>query len=269
MTNPDVPLQQLDMETHLTPSDRELLNTIRDDITEHTDTIIEHGYTGTINNSHIEEILWSVAISIVTKRIVYLKEFMNGLDAYGLKSIIQTHPDACKPLFVRSTTISDAVDANYLFTLMQPEHAQKGSTRREVEESIMDFLQDFLYSLEDDPNINVAGYAEVAASCETVMEGTEVEESNEQLLLPDLTLAGVMGWLTGQKHKPIHGKPINITVQFDHDCLIRNPNHRICFPVVAACAKQITFPVAHMTTKETFNQVLMLAISKGQCFGMA
>ena len=152
---------------------------------------------------------------------------------------------------------------------MQQEHAQKGSTRREVEASIMEFLQDFLYSLEDDPNINVAGYAEVAASCETVMEGTEVKESNEQLLLPDLTPAGVMGWLTGQKHKPIHGKPINITVQFNHDCLIRNPNHRICFPVVGACAKQITFPVAHMTTKETFNQVLMLAISKGQCFGMA
>ena len=61
-----------------------------------------------------------------------------------------------------------------------------------------------------------------------------VKESKKELLFRDLTPAGVMGWLTGQKHKPISGEQISITVKFDHDCLIRNPKHQICFPVVGA-----------------------------------
>ena len=60
-----------------------------------------------------------------------------------------------------------------------------------------------------------------------------------------------------------------LTVKFDHDCLFWNPKHLICFPVVRACAKEITFPIAHMKTQEAFNEVLMLALSKGQSFGMA
>ena len=39
-----------------------------------------------------------------------------------------------------------------------------------------------------------------------------VKESKKELLLPDLTPAGVMGWLTGQKYKPISGEQISINV---------------------------------------------------------
>ena len=94
MADPNVPLQQLDSVKHLTTSDRELLNAIKEDIMAHTDTI-EHEYTESVDASHLEEILSSVAISLVSKRLVYLKEFLNGLDFYGLKDIIQTHPKAC------------------------------------------------------------------------------------------------------------------------------------------------------------------------------
>ena len=264
MADPNVPLQQLDTERHLTTSDMVLLNAIKDDVIAHTDSI---DYTGTIDTSRIEEILSSVAISLVTKRLVYLKEFLNGLDSYGMTAIIQNHPEACKPLFVKNAQKNNVVDANYLFSVLHPEHAEEGSSRRKVEESVMDLLQDFLFHLEDDPNVNCPGYAETVASCEDT--GKEAEESKEELLLPDLTPAGVMGWLTGQKHKPISGEQISITVKFDHDCLIRNPKHQICFPVVGACAKEITFPVAHMTTEKSFNEIFMLALSKGQSFGMA
>ena len=150
---------------------------------------------------------------------------------------------------------------NSLSGLPVPEHAEEGSSRRKVEESTMDLLQDFLFRLEDDPNVNCSGYAETMASCEDT--GKEAAGSKEELLPPDLTPAGVLGWLTGQKHKPISGE------QFDHDCLIRNPKHQMCFPVVRACAKEVTFPVAHMKTQEAFNEVLLLALSKGQSFGMA
>ena len=223
MADPNVPLQQLDTEKHLTTSDRELLNAIKDDIMAHTDTIIEHGYTGTINDSHIEEILSSVAIILVTKRLVYPKEFLNGLDSYGMKNIIQTHPEACKPLFVKDAGNNDAVDANYLFSSLHPEHAEEGSSRRQVEESTMDLLQDFLFHLEDDPHVNCSGYAEAMASCEDTCK--EAAGSKEELFLPDLTPAGVLGWLTSQKHKPISGEQISINVKFDHGCFIRNPKH--------------------------------------------
>ena len=146
----------------------------------HTDTIIEHGYTGTINASHIEEIPSSVAISLVSKRLVYLNECLKGLDSYGLKDITQTHPEACKPLFVKHAGNSDAVDANYLYSSLHPEYAEEGSSWRNVEESTMD-LQDFLFHLEDDPNVNCSGYAEAMASCEDT--GKEAAGSKEELLL--------------------------------------------------------------------------------------
>ena len=127
---------------------------------------------------------------------------------------------------------NDAVDANYLFSSLHPEHAEEGSSQTKVEESTMNFLQDFLFCLEDYPNFNCSGYAEAMASCEDA--GKEAPaESKEELLLPDLTPAGVLDWLTGQKHW-------SITVKFDYDCLVRNPNHQICFPVVRACVKSLS-----------------------------
>ena len=35
---------------------------------------------------------------------------------------------------------------------------------------------------------------------------------------PNLTVAGVMGWLTGQRHKPIGNQQLKVTVYFNHDC---------------------------------------------------
>ena len=71
VTDPKIPLQQLHTEKHLTTSDRVLLIAIKDDVIAHNDTTIENANTGTIDASRIEEILSSVAISLVTKRLVY------------------------------------------------------------------------------------------------------------------------------------------------------------------------------------------------------
>ena len=273
LVNPSVPVQELDPQKHLTPSDRILLNSVTTDLTSHTDTVIEHGYTGCIDNSHMEEIVKSIVISIVTKRVVYLKEFLEGLNAYSLGSIIQTHPEACKALFIKDAQNDDEVDANFLFSTLHPAYSPKGSTRREIEESMMDFFQDFLFHMEDEPSGNVTGYAEAIASNDTdnltTHTDAEVAQTNEQFQSADCSPAGVMGWLTGQKHKPINGEQIRITVKFNYDCTTDNPNHRICFPIVGACAKEITFPVAHMKTADEFSEVLMIALSKGQSFGKA
>ena len=48
------------------------------------------------------------------------------------------------------------VDANYLAGLLRPQYSPEGSSRRLVEEKVVDHLQDFLLSLEDD---NITGYS--------------------------------------------------------------------------------------------------------------
>ena len=74
-----------------------------------------------------------------------------------------------------------------------------------------------------------------------------------------------MGWLTGQKHKPMFEEKPAITVHFDHECLQRNPLHTVCFALVGACGRDLTFPVAHMKSKE-FKNIFVAAVCNGQEF---
>ena len=75
-----------------------------------------------------------------------------------------------------------------------------------------------------------------------------------------------MAWLTGMKHKPINEEKPAITVTFDHECQTRKPKHSICFPVVSACGKTLTFPVVNINTSEKFREIFTLAYCKGQSF---
>ena len=262
LVNPDVDVKNLSPETHLTAADQSVINQIREDVTPHQEMIIEHGYTGKINQEHVEDIVQSIVISIVTRQVVIMKEFMEGLQLYGLAKIVLSNPEVCKTLFVKAAGAQDQVDANYLFSLVQPVYSAPGSSRRQVEESIMDHLQDFLISLEDEQNIT--GYAS------PVTWNYEDENESDQhppQPTPELKPSGIMGWLTGQKHRPLNGEELVITASFDHDCFANNPNHKICFPNVRACAREITFPSAHMSTSEEFRNVFMIAYCKGQAFG--
>ena len=114
----------------------------------------------------------------------------------------------------------------------------------------MDFLQDFLFQLEDTPNL--PENSEESSSCEntdsacasggnvedmarcadTNSEGKDsravnsgniiagfnedngaTEDPDEKRpVVTDYTPAGIMGWLKGQKHKPLDGKPLKITM---------------------------------------------------------
>ena len=137
----------------------------------------------------------------------------------------------------------------------------------QVEENIMDHLQDFLISLEDEQNIT--GYASPVTWNYEDQQGSDQVPSQpmEEFVTPELTPSGIMGWLTGQKHRPLNGDELVITASFDHDCFAHSPNHKICFPSVRACAREITFPTAHMGTYEEFRHVFMIAYCKGQAFG--
>ena len=129
---------------------------------------------------------------------------------------------------------------------MKPEYSEPGSSLRQVEENVMDHLQDFLITLEDDGNITGS-----AALMTWNFEGLHEKDQppsqpSEEFETPELTSQGVMGWLTGQKHKPLNGEELVITAKFDHDCQFCSPNLRISFSRVAACGRGITFQIVHM-----------------------
>ena len=265
LVNLDMDIRDLSPDKHLTSEERKMFDTIKEDVSQHHDYIIEHGYTGIINEEHIDDILGSILVSIWNQRVLCLKEFKEGMNLYGLASILPHSPAACKSLFVKGHI--DDVDANYLAGLLQPQYSSQGSSRRYVEEKVVDHFQDFLLSLEDE---NITGYsAPVAWNYEDSQLEDKAESSEaEKFHSPDLTASGVMGWLTGQRHREMNGQKVKITVKFDHECKIRNPNHTICFPHVGACGMEITFPTEHVSTYEDFKHVFMLAYCKGQAFAM-
>ena len=84
-----------------------------------------------------------VILNIITKRVVFLKEFMKRLKLFGLAEAIRINPGTCKLLFTRDFQSLHVTDANYLVSVSRPEYSSKGSTRQQVEESMMDYFQDF------------------------------------------------------------------------------------------------------------------------------
>ncbi|KXJ14223.1 hypothetical protein AC249_AIPGENE20193 [Exaiptasia diaphana] len=231
MVNLDLRPNEIDESKHLTESDKASLKFVQDNLTSNTDMIIENGYTGVIDEEH--------------------------------------NPESCKNLFVKSSQ-SKEVDANFVFSILRPIYSQEGSSRKKVEESVMDFFQDSLFMLGDETNI--PGYTEAIAcndGSESKAEDLNADQQSEQFQSPDLSLSGILGWLTGQKHVPIGEELFKVSVHFNHDCMINNPKHRICFPIVGACAREITLPMAHLKTTDEFKEVFLVAICKGQSFGKA
>ena len=135
---------------------------------------------------------------------------------------------------------ANIVDANYIVSVLKPEYSQEGSSRRKIEEAVIDNFQDLLMRFEDE---NLTGYSEMLAwNCKDKLQETEPTETNQleaeerpgNFQSAVLNPPGVLGSLTGQQHKPVNGDDLSITVLFDHDCAQRNPCHTICFPVVSA-----------------------------------
>ena len=141
----------------------------------------------------------------------------------------------------------DQLDAETHFTLKDQ--------RRKLEEEVMDNFQDFLSTV-------------------AWREKNDITDENgvleaEKYQAGDVSPAGVLGWLTGQQHRPVNGEQLTIRAHFDHDCMERNPKHTICFPQVGACSREITFPVAHMTDTKEFEHIFLLALCKGGAFSKA
>lgn len=58
LVNPEVNnFQNLNPETHLTTVDQSVINKIWEDVTPHQEMIIEHDYTGNINQKNVDDIV--------------------------------------------------------------------------------------------------------------------------------------------------------------------------------------------------------------------
>ena len=211
-------------------------------------------------------------VSMVSQRSLYLAEFMEGLNLYGLKDVLLKDGEVCKKLFVKGDDDDDRkIDANYLFSLLRPNFSEVGSTKRKAEEHVIDLFQDYLLHLEDNPQEVQSHMSAITwnypDASDNVDEKKEPDSFDQKFEDIKPSPRAVLKWITGSPHKPLDGDEFKISVSFDHGCLVRNPLHKVCFPVVSACAKETTFPIAHFKTTEEFYSLFSLAVSNAQSFG--
>ena len=136
-------------DSNLTRAEQETLAAIAKDPLDKAALIYENGYLGTIKQENLEAILKCVKASLVSRRQLYMKQFMKGLDSYGLEDIIKQNPKVSEAMFVIGRAAFTLPDANYLFSLMVPTYSEKGSTKQALEVKVMDHLQDLLIKIED------------------------------------------------------------------------------------------------------------------------
>ena len=75
-------------EEALTINELAKINEVKADCKKHTDLILKNNYTGTINEPHVNDIHSSLMVSFVSRRLLYMKEFLEGLNKYGLGELL-------------------------------------------------------------------------------------------------------------------------------------------------------------------------------------
>uniref|UniRef100_A0A3Q3INX8 HECT domain-containing protein n=1 Tax=Monopterus albus TaxID=43700 RepID=A0A3Q3INX8_MONAL len=197
-----------------------------------TDDLLSCGYTGLINADRMDPITRTIILHSLARLLPVLDQMQKGLQLYNLLDVMEKNIDICRPLFV-------PLQVNKVKSFScKPDFSEQGTTRHNLEQSLLNCFQDFLQELEDNGKMHVH-------------------------LIPS-----VLQWLTGQGHQPVLPSERNnfeIHIKFNHAC--QQEEHEICFPIVSTCTKTVTFPVAHMSSYNEFKHVLTLALRFGNTFG--
>jgi argininosuccinate synthase len=82
----------------LTQTELDILQQIKQDVSGHVDLILEHGYTGVINNANIDSIVAAVVVSMLSTRAIILKEFLKGMELFGLAATLKKYPKSSQKL---------------------------------------------------------------------------------------------------------------------------------------------------------------------------
>ena len=188
-----------------------MLDQIKSDVLQFQDTIIDHGYTRQINQANADSIISSAVVCIISRRMLCLNELRRGLNLFGLADIVSNHSQVIRSLFVSGQQI--AVDADYVLSLIKPEFSDEGSSRRVEEEHMMDYFQNFLMELEDEKQNGDSEALTWAAgdSNEKTVENTSNACENENFSMQDISPRGVLGWITGVKHRSLEAATVQST----------------------------------------------------------
>ena len=89
LVKPEIDMTSLNMEKHFTANDQELLENIKKDVKSHQDFILENGYTGVIDGSCKDDIIGTIMVSIIGRRLLYLNEFAEGLKINGVLETVK------------------------------------------------------------------------------------------------------------------------------------------------------------------------------------
>ncbi|XP_033977303.1 G2/M phase-specific E3 ubiquitin-protein ligase-like [Trematomus bernacchii] len=138
---------------------RELIDQV-ESATEHSiiglsDEILNCGYTGNVSIPNKDTIVRSIILHAVLRLQPMLEQLREGLQLYGLLSLMSQYPDICQPLFVSGEDVK--VNAEFVMTSILPQLSDKGTTRHQVELEMMNFIQDFLYEAEDHGHVDKDG----------------------------------------------------------------------------------------------------------------
>lgn len=247
----------------LTEKELQTINTIASDVNANFDLISDHGYTGVINPENKEDITKALQVSYVMNRQAYMKEFSKGMEESGLLDIIRMSPGACKPLFVPNLLTGLHPDAMFISSLLQPEYSNANSSRKTLEELIIDNFQNMMFRMED---------GEVASIPvpDNWMVDDEERANDGVKTVPHqegntFDIPALLGWLTGTRHVPLLDRDLTIKVKFKHGCPVEG---HICYPSVSACTRELTLPVNHMKSPDSFTEVFREGYYGGRDFGM-
>ena len=94
--------------------------------------------------THQDDIIGTIQVSIINKRLLYLREFCEGLKLFNVYELIKENAALCKDVFVQNT--SGPVDSDYVFLVLSWCYSAEGTSRRNLEEEVMD---NFLATVED------------------------------------------------------------------------------------------------------------------------
>ncbi|KAF6721773.1 G2/M phase-specific E3 ubiquitin-protein ligase, partial [Oryzias melastigma] len=208
------------------------------------DDISDCGYTSHIKPETKKSIIRAIILHSTTRLIPMLQQLRKGMELYGLVKQMEMYPDACHPLFVPGNIVMP--DADFIMMSCEAQFSERGTSRERSERRILNFLQDFCQ--------------------ETETSGVRIDPGNEA---EAVGIKDVLQWLTGQSHIPIlpdEKRHFKIICDFDHNCSERFGNHSICYPIVSACTKTVTFPVQHLSTYAEFVRLMREAIRYGGGF---
>ena len=131
-----VDIQNLNISKHLTSSEIEFIKEREKEPAHYKDFITDNGYRGVISHFNLSDIIGTMLISIVRKRLMYLKEFFLGLELelFRFGSILKNNVELLKEFFV---VTDNEVDANFVVSALTANFSATGSKIRKDEELII------------------------------------------------------------------------------------------------------------------------------------